>query len=125
MAAKIDIVSEDIQPGTRAAKGSRVTYSARFYLNRGDEVTADHKSIEMYGDRLPTRLIDGVELIAHTTTLGKRQSIAGIEIALTGMTAGSVREVVIPPHLAYGDKGLGPIPPHALLRAKVWVHDVA
>ena len=111
--------------GPGAQKGSTIVYSARFFLNRGDEVTPDYTSIEMYGDRIPTRLVEGVELIEHETLLGKRRVIAGVEKALLGMTPGSYRAVLIPPHLGYGARGLGDlIPPNALLKSKLWVHEV-
>lgn len=121
----IEILHESICDGTAASKGSKVRYSARFYLRRGDEVTPDYKSIAAYGERIATRFVDGVELIEHVTTLGKRQMIAGMGMALADMTAGSYREVLIPPHLAYREKGLGKlIPPNALLKAHVWMHEV-
>ena len=69
--------------------------------------------------------MEGVELIEHSTILGKRRAIAGIERILDGLSPGSYREAVIPPQLAYGEKGLGDsIPANAILRAQVWVHDV-
>ena len=121
----IDVTAEDIAEGRPAQKGDRVTYSARLYLRRGDEVTPDYGSIDRYGDRVPTREVDGVRLIEHETVLGKRRAIAGVERMLTGLTPGSYREAVIPPHLAYGEKGLGDlIPPDAMLRVRLWVHTV-
>lgn len=125
MVARIKVIDESINEGIAAGKGDCVKFSARFFLNKGDEVTRDFKSIEMYGDQLPLREIDGIRLIEHTTILGKRQSIAGVEVALTGLTPGSYREVVIPPHLAYGDRGQGVIPPGAVLKAKVWLHEIS
>jgi len=124
MPAKIDIKQESLPEGRPAAKGDRVVYSARFFRRRGDEVTQDFKSIETYGDRVPTREIDGARLIEHTTTLGNRQAIAGMEIALTGMTPGGFREVIIPPHLAYGEKGTATVPANALIRAQIWLHEI-
>ncbi len=120
----IKIVSELIEEGPQASSGDRVKYSARFFLRRGDEVTSDFESIAKYGDRVPTREVEGVLLVEHTTRLGKRQSISGIERALEGLSAGSFREVIIPPQLAYGTKGSGKIPPNAILRAKLWLHEV-
>ena len=118
-------MSESITEGLRATKGCSVKYSARFYLRRGDEVTPDFEAIPLYGDQVPTRVVDGVVLIEHSTILGKRRAIAGIERMLDGLSAGSFREAVIPPHLAYGERGLGDsIPPNAMLRAQVWVHEV-
>jgi FKBP-type peptidyl-prolyl cis-trans isomerase 2 len=88
-------------------------------------VTPDYQFIEQYGDAVPTVVVEGVKLIRHTLLLGKRRAIAGVEKALTGMSPGSYREVIIPPHLGYGARGLGNlIPPNALLKAKLWVHTV-
>ena len=122
----IEVLSESMGDGPKAAKGFLITYSVRLYLRRGDEVTPDFRSISLYGDRVPTRDVDGVRLIEHSTILGKRRAIAGIERMLEGLGPGSYREAVIPPHLAYGKRGLGDsIPPDAMLRARVWVHEVS
>lgn len=32
-----------------------------------------------------------------------------------GMRAGGVRKLVVPPHLAYADQRVGPIPPNSIL----------
>jgi FKBP-type peptidyl-prolyl cis-trans isomerase len=52
-----------------------------------------------------------------TFTVGKGQVIAGWDEALlTNMPIGTVREVIIPAHLAYGSRGAGGvIPPNATL----------
>ena len=119
----VKILSETLASGIAAKKGDTVAYSARFFLRRGDEVTPDFASIEKYPGIHELFVVDGVELIVHRTPLGRRQSIAGIEKTLEGMTPGSFREVEIAPHLAYGEKGLGDlIPANALLRARVWLH---
>lgn len=47
--------------------------------------------------------------------LGERQSIAAMELALRGMKAGGVRQLVVPPDLAYGAAGRGRVPPNATL----------
>ena len=57
MASDIKILDEHIPDGPTAQKGSSISYSARFFLNRGDEVTPDFKSIEMYGDAVPTIVV--------------------------------------------------------------------
>ena len=125
IAKGIELLHEIEGEGRPADKGSRVTYNARFYLRRGDEVTPDLRSIALYGEQLETRLIDGVELIDHVTTLGKRQSIAGVEKTLSGMRAGGHREVMVSPQLAYGAAGLGDlVPPHAMLRIQLWLQAV-
>ncbi len=47
--------------------------------------------------------------------LGERQSIIAMELGLRGMNVGGVRQLVIPPNLAYGPRGRGRVPPNANL----------
>ncbi len=70
IAKGIELLRDIPGEGPEAEKGTVVTYNARFFLRKGDEVTRDAKSIALYESRLHTRTIDGVELIDHTTTLG-------------------------------------------------------
>ena len=121
----IELIEDIPGEGPEAQKGAVVTYSARFFLRKGDEVTTDAQSIALYRSSLPTRTIDGVELIDHTTTLGMRRPIAGVEKSLYGMQPGGYREILVSPHLAYGETGIaGRVPPHAMLRIQLWVHCV-
>jgi len=51
-----------------------------------------------------------------TFPLGAGQVIDGWEEGVVGMQPGSVRRLIIPPELAYGDEGFGDsIPPNAIL----------
>ena len=51
--------------------------------------------------------------------LGDGLVIAGWELGLLGMKEGGRRELTIPPQLAYGANGYGPIPSNATLRFEI------
>lgn len=121
----VALLDEVIGEGPEAAKGTVVTYNARVFLHRGDEVTRDADVISKAREHLKTRIIDGVELIDHAAELGRRRPIAGIEKSLLGMRKNGYREVIVSPHLAYAEKGVpGRIPINAVLRIQLWVQDV-
>jgi len=125
IAKGIKLMEEILGEGPEAEKGDVVTYNARLFLRQGDEVTRDDQIISRARDHLKTRTIDGVELIDHVTKLGKRRPIAGVEKSLYGMRKGGYREVLVSPHLAYGETGvLDIIPANALLRIQLWVQEV-
>jgi FKBP-type peptidyl-prolyl cis-trans isomerase len=48
-------------------------------------------------------------------TIGAGTVIAGWDQGVTGMRVGGTRRLTIPPNLAYGLSGRGPIPPNATL----------
>lgn len=53
-------------------------------------------------------------------TIGKREVIAGWDQGVKGMKVGGTRELIIPPHMAYGSRGAGnAIPPNATLRFEI------
>lgn len=121
----IQILTDVAGEGREAQKGSIVLYNARLYLRHGDEVTRDSEIIARARQQVSTRIIDGVELIDHKAILGKRQVIAGIEKSLYGMKRYGYREVLIAPHLAYGERGIDNlIPANAMLRVKLWLQEV-
>ena len=47
--------------------------------------------------------------------LGAGQVIPGFEQGIVGMRVGGTRRITIPPELAYGSQGQGPIPPNATI----------
>lgn len=122
----IELLDEVIGEGPVAVIGAVVTYNARFFLRRGDEVTRDAENVASARAHLKTRCIDGIELIDHVTKLGKRRPIAGVEKSLHDMRAKGYREVLVSPHLAYGEEGIpNLIPARAVLRIQLWVWNLA
>ncbi|MES2767940.1 MAG: FKBP-type peptidyl-prolyl cis-trans isomerase [Bdellovibrionota bacterium] len=57
--------------------------------------------------------------------LGTKQVIEGWDIGVRGMKVGGKRILVVPPHMAYGDKGAGGvIPPNTPLKFEVELLEV-
>ncbi|HEX5788846.1 MAG TPA: FKBP-type peptidyl-prolyl cis-trans isomerase [Woeseiaceae bacterium] len=85
----------------------------------GDELTVhttgwlyDENAADNRGEKFWSSLDTGERL---TFTLGAGQMIQGWDRGLPGMLIGEIRELTIPPGLAYGESGRGPIPPAATL----------
>ena len=56
---------------------------------------------------------------AFEFTLGAGQVIPGWEKGIAGMKVGGKRTLTIPPPMAYGEQGIGPIPPNSTLHFDV------
>lgn len=117
----LKLLEEREGEGPAAQKGDRIVYNWRIFLNRGEEVPLNQRPAAQLPEHM-VRIEDGLTLIDHTIVLGRRQAIAGIEQALTGMKAGGYRKVRISPHLAYRDEGIPDlIPPDAVLIVELWL----
>jgi len=103
MTKDIQITELTIGTGDEATKESIVVVNVRQFLRRGDEVNPSPE--------LGTRTV---------IDLSRREYIAGLRYGIPGMRVGGTREIVVSPHLAYGEIGIpGTIPPNALLRCEV------
>jgi FKBP-type peptidyl-prolyl cis-trans isomerase len=95
MARRIEILIDEPGDGTPAVRGSRLQVYFQGQLRRGDPLQESHVT---------------------TFTLGAREVIAGLEYGVEGMRVGGRRRVRVPPHLAYGNRGVpGRVPKNALL----------
>jgi hypothetical protein len=120
----LTLLEEREGEGRQAQKGDRVVSNARIFLNQGDEVPLNAIQAKQVPKEM-IRVVDGGTCIDHTTVLGQRQTIAGIEHTLIGMKAGGYRKVRISPHLAYRDKGIPDlIPANAVLVVEIWLRAV-
>jgi len=120
----IKLLAEIDGQGEPAKKGDHVVYNWRLFRNHGEEITlneqqAKHVPVEMI------RVVDGQPMMDHRTTLGRRQTMAGVEYSLYGMKPGGYRKIRVSPHLAYRDKGLDDlIPANAVLIVELWLREI-
>jgi FKBP-type peptidyl-prolyl cis-trans isomerase FkpA len=99
--------------GTAAETGKTLTvdYTGWFY----DASKPDHKGL-VFDTSLGKTTFSFV--------LGSGQVIAGWDQGLPGMQVGGVRQLVIPPSLAYGSTRSGAIPPNTTLLFDIQLRDV-
>jgi len=83
-------------------------------LADGDSVEIDHRGWLADGTQFSSGVIDGYPLAGF---------IPGFIIGMGGMREGGQRLMIIPPELAYGNTGAGPIPPGAVVIFEVELID--
>ncbi|HSG09571.1 MAG TPA: FKBP-type peptidyl-prolyl cis-trans isomerase [Longimicrobiales bacterium] len=71
-------------------------------------------------------LADGTEFDSGTFsfTVGSLEVIPGFEQGVLGTKAGGIRRIIIPPELAYGARGSGPVPGGAIVIFRVELVEV-
>lgn len=105
----------DLAAMTRTPSG---LYYQDVEVGTGDGAVAEDFVSVLYRAWLPNgTLVDEVQdrEIPFRFQLGVGFVIPGWEEGLMGMRAGGVRKLVVPPHLAYADQRVGPIPPNSIL----------
>jgi FKBP-type peptidyl-prolyl cis-trans isomerase len=78
----------------------------------GNTVTVDYVGRLQDGSQFDSSYDRGQPF---TFRIGAGQVIAGWDRGVPGMRVGGKRRLTIPPELAYGSQGYGPIPPNATL----------
>ena len=94
------LVIEDLAVGTGATAAT------------GDTVTVHYIGTFTNGSKFDSSYDRGQPF---SFRLGAGQVIAGFDQGVTGMKVGGKRRLTIPPSLAYGSTGQGPIPPNSTL----------
>ena len=56
--------------------------------------------------------------------VGTNSFITGVDEGIVGMKIGGIRTIIIPANLAYGEEGIGPIPPNSDLKLVIELIDV-
>lgn len=96
----------DLRVGTGAEAAAGKTISVNYTGWLYSESAPENK-----GTRFDTSAGRG----PYTFVLGAGKVIRGWDQGIVGMKVGGIRRLVIPPDLAYGSSGNGPIPPNAAL----------
>ena len=112
---------EDIEgTGTYVQRQKHYVLAIRITLNRGQVVTAPDRCLSYTIDRHLQVNDDG--FLQHRVRIDRENLIPGIFYAVQGMKVNGYRQVIISPHLGYGEKGIpGIIPPNAKLIAEIKV----
>lgn len=100
-----EVIVRDIQTGDgdTAVDGSQLVVQYEGYLSDGTKFDSTFERGKPF-----------------IFSLGAAEVIRGWELGLKGMRVGGVRELIVPPALAYGERGAGKvIPPNATLRYMV------
>jgi FKBP-type peptidyl-prolyl cis-trans isomerase len=87
----------------------------------GDSVTVDYTGTLLNG----TQFDSSVGKTPISFRVGSGQLIPGFEQGMVGMKVGGRRRLTIPPGLAYGVAGSGPIPPNSTIRFVVDLISIA
>ncbi|MCB2101186.1 MAG: FKBP-type peptidyl-prolyl cis-trans isomerase [Rhodobacterales bacterium] len=108
-AEKLQVTDVTVGSGAEAGPDSRVTVHYTGWLMDGTEFDSSRNRNKPI-----------------TFDLGAHRVIQGWDRGIVGMREGGTRELVIPPHLAYGPQGAGGvIPPNATLKFNVELVKVA
>ena len=124
----LDLLAESEGTGEAAAKGDRVVYNLRIFLNQGDEVPMNERQVASIPEDHPSysvTLVGNLKLVNHCIVLGRRQAIPAVEKSLVGMRVGGFRKLRASAHLAYRNRGLpGMIPRNAVLILEIWLRKI-
>ena len=100
----------DLSQMTRSATGLYVLVQEP---GEGDQVGPGNEVSVAYVGRLSNATI--FDSGTFPLTLGAGEAIAGFDEGVQGMRLGEKRRIIIPPALAYGNRGVGSIPPGSIL----------
>lgn len=102
----------DLDASTKTASG---LYYRDLIVGDGATVPATGEISVTTTYALYLRNGDHVQSGNYTFTVGTSAAIAGYDEGMRGMRVGGSRQLIIPPHLGYGEQGTQGIPPNSIL----------
>ena len=111
-----DVVKEDlvVGDGAEATPGMLIKVHYTGWLMNAD--STDSKGMEFDSSHNRGEMLE--------LPIARSRVIPGWDLGLLGMKVGGTRRLTIPPHLAYGDRDLGIIPPNSTLIFDVELFEV-
>jgi FKBP-type peptidyl-prolyl cis-trans isomerase FkpA len=102
----------DLAASTRTSSG---LYYRDILVGAGEQVAAEGEVPVQTTYTLHLRTGQHIESGDYDLTVGTGAGIDGYEEGIRGMRVGGSRQLIIPPHLGYGDQPNGPIPANSIL----------
>ena len=98
MSNELQVIDLQLGDGKAAVKGALITTQYRGFLENGHEFDSSYRRGKPF-----------------QCVIGTGRVIKGWDQGLMGMQVGGKRKLLVPAHLAYGERQMGDIPPHANL----------
>jgi len=102
----------DLDDFTRLSSGVYINTTVE---GSGEPAASGNQVTVNYEVRLPDNTVVDPGDAALSFTIGAGQVVPGFEQGVTGMRLAEQRRIIVPPNLAYGSSGVGPIPPNSNL----------
>ncbi|MBM3108461.1 MAG: FKBP-type peptidyl-prolyl cis-trans isomerase [Pseudomonas sp.] len=107
MSSELQITDIQLGEGKEAVKGALITTQYTGWLEDGSKFDSSHDRGKPF-----------------QCVIGTGRVIKGWDLGLMGMKVGGKRKLVVPSHLAYGERSMGAITPHSNLTFEIELLEV-
>lgn len=107
MSSELQIIDIQLGEGKEAVKGALITTRYTGWLEDGSKFDSSHDRGKPF-----------------QCVIGTGRVIKGWDLGLMGMKVGGKRKLVVPSHLAYGERSMGAITPHSNLTFEIELLEV-
>ncbi|MBM5460566.1 FKBP-type peptidyl-prolyl cis-trans isomerase [Pseudomonas sp. P66] len=107
MRSELQITDIQLGEGKEAVKGALITTQYTGWLEDGSKFDSSHDRGKPF-----------------QCVIGTGRVIKGWDLGLMGMKVGGKRKLVVPSHLAYGERSMGAITPHSNLTFEIELLEV-